>query len=55
MDAGVQRREQNCNETYVVDNQISMFMREFMKQLFPRKIGILHRKRSIIITSVKNS
>ena len=55
MDAGVQRREQNRNETYVVDNQISMFMREFMKQLFRGRLGSCTEKRSIIITSVKNS
>ena len=42
------------NETHVVSNQISLFMKEFMKQLFPKKTGSLHRKSvQKIITGVK--
>ena len=55
MDAGVQRRKQEpVMKRMWWRNQISLFMREFMKQLFPRKTGILHRKNvQKIITSVK--
>lgn len=42
------------NETHVVEQSDSLFMRKFMKQLFSRKTGILHRKNvQKIITSVK--
>ena len=42
-------REQKAREaTSEQSNQISLFMREFMKQLFPRNTGILHRKNSYL-------